>query len=194
MEVITVTDLSQRPAGLGAISEVRSKWGWFVALGIAFVVLGVIAFLNMFMATIASVFYVGLLMLIGAVAQVFHAFGVKSWGSFFFWLLSGLLYAVAGVVTLRNPLLASVVLTLVRAISLIVGGILRIWAGFSSRPQASWGWIVASGVVTLLAGLVIWRHWPVSSLWILGMFLSIDLMFQGWSDIAFGLALRRQPA
>jgi uncharacterized membrane protein HdeD (DUF308 family) len=194
MEVITVTDLSQRPAGLGAISEVRSKWGWFVALGIAFVVLGVIAFLNMFMATIASVFYVGLLMLIGAVAQVFHAFGVKSWGSFFFWLLSGLLYAVAGVVTLRNPLLASVVLTLVLAISLIVGGILRIWAGFSSRPQASWGWIVASGVVTLLAGLVIWRHWPVSSLWILGMFLSIDLMFQGWSDIAFGLALRRQPA
>jgi uncharacterized membrane protein HdeD (DUF308 family) len=191
MEVTTVTDLSQRPGSLSAISEVRSKWGWFVALGIAFVVLGVIAFLNMFLATIASVFYVGLLMLVGAVAQIFHAFGVKGWGSFFFWLLSGLLYAVAGIIALRNPLLASVVLTLVLGISLIAGGILKIWVGFSSRPQANWGWIVAAGVVTLLAGLLIARHWPINSVFILGMFLSIDLMFQGWSDIAFGLALRR---
>jgi uncharacterized membrane protein HdeD (DUF308 family) len=185
-----MTDVSRSP-GLGAIAESRSKWGWFVALGVAFVVLGIIAFLNVVMATIASVFYVGLLMLIGAVVQVVHAFGVKTWGSFFFWLLAGLVYAVAGIVTLQNPLLASAILTLVLAWALIIGGILRIWVGFSARSQPSWGWIVAGGVLTLLAGIVIAIHWPVNSLWILGMFLAIDLMFQGWSDIAFGLALRR---
>ena len=90
-----------------------------------------------------------------------------------------------------NPVLASVVLTLTLAIALIVGGIFKIWVGFSARPQTGWGWIVAAGVLTMLAGLVIAMRWPVNSLWILGMFLAIDLIFQGWSFIAFGLALRR---
>ena len=51
--------------------------------------------------------------------------------------------------------------------------------------------MVAGGVITLLAGIVIAIGWPVNSLWILGMFLAIDLIFQGWSFVAFGLALRR---
>ena len=115
-------------ASARAIAEVRAKWGWFVALGIALLVLGGIAFFNVFLATVVSVFYVGVLMLIGAGAEIAHAFGVKTWGSFFWLLLSGIVYAVAGIVTLMNPLLASVVLTFILAIALVVGGIFRIWA------------------------------------------------------------------
>jgi len=86
-----MSDIAQSPRSLGSsISEVRSKWGWFVALGIAFLVLGAIAFFNVVTATVVSVFYVGMLMLIGAVMEIIHAFGVKSWGSFFWWLLSGI--------------------------------------------------------------------------------------------------------
>nr|WP_316653066.1 hypothetical protein [uncultured Gellertiella sp.] len=33
--------------------------------------------------------------------------------------------------------------------------------------------------------------WPASSLWVLGIFLSVDLMIQGFSLIALALALRR---
>jgi uncharacterized membrane protein HdeD (DUF308 family) len=84
-----------------------------------------------------------------------------------------------------------VVLTFVLAIALVAGGIFRIWVGFSARPQTGWGWIVAAGVITLLAGIVIAMRWPVNSLYILGLFLAIDLTFQGWSYIAFGMALRR---
>ena len=187
-----MTDVSHSPRGLGgAIAEVRAKWGWFVALGIALLVLGGIAFFNVFLATVVSVFYVGVLMLIGAGAEIAHAFGVKTWGSFFWLLLSGIVYAVAGIVTLMNPLLASVVLTFILAIALVAGGIFRIWSGFSARPQKGWGWIVAAGVITLLAGIVIAMRWPVNSLYILGLFLAIDLTFQGWSYIAFGMALRR---
>ena len=58
------------------------------------------------------------------------------------------------------------------------------------RPAKSWGWIVAAGIVTILAGLVIATGWPVNSLWVIGLFLGIDLLFQGWSYIAIGLALR----
>ena len=49
---------------------------------------------------------------------------------------------------------------------------------------------MVAGVLTVLAGIVIAVGWPVNSVWVLGMFLAIDLMFQGWSYIAFGLALR----
>jgi uncharacterized membrane protein HdeD (DUF308 family) len=187
-----MTDVPHSSKSLGAsIAEVRSKWGWFVALGAAFLVLGAIAFFNMFVATVASVYFVGWLMLIGAAVEIAHAFGVKTWSSFFWWLLSGLAYAVAGIVALINPLLASAVLTLILAIALVAGGVLRIWVGMKARPDANWGWVVAGGVITLLLGLIIAIGWPVNSLWTLGMFLAIDLIFQGWSFIAFGLALRR---
>jgi len=188
----TMSDIAQSPRSLGSsISEVRSKWGWFVALGIAFLVLGAIAFFNVVTATVVSVFYVGMLMLIGAVMEIIHAFGVKSWSRFFYWLLSGLLYAVAGFFAFDNPLLASTVLTLLLAVALVASGALRVWVGYSHRPENGWGWVVAAGLISVLAGLTIAMGWPVNSLWVLGLFLAIDLIFQGWSFIAIGLALKK---
>jgi uncharacterized membrane protein HdeD (DUF308 family) len=52
-------------------------------------------------------------------------------------------------------------------------------------------WIVLSGAITLLLGIVILAHWPVSSLYILGIFLGIDLIFIGGTWLAMGLALRK---
>ncbi|MFC4624347.1 HdeD family acid-resistance protein [Daeguia caeni] len=172
-------------------SEVSSKWGWFVALGVALLVLGGIAFGNLVVATVVSVYYVGMMMLIAGVIEIIHAFGVKSWGQFFFWVLSGLLYAAAGVIAFINPILAAGVLTFLLAAALLGSGIFRIYQGFKSKPATGWGWIVAGGVVTALAGLVVALQWPVNSLFILGLFLAIDLIFQGWAFIAFGLGIRK---
>jgi hypothetical protein len=77
---------------------------------------------------------------------------MKGWGGFFYWLLSGLLYGAAGVIAFIDPALAAVALTLVLAIALITSGILRIWMGIRRlRPAPGWGWVVASGVVSVLA-------------------------------------------
>ena len=185
------TDSAHAPGTISASStEIRDKWGWFVAVGVAFVVLGTIAFLNVFVATVASVYFIGLLMLIGGAIQIAEAFGVKSWGSFLIWLLSGILYAAAGILAFMNPLLASLELTLALAIVLVASGLMRIWIGIKERPGNNWGWIVAAGVVTLILGIIVALGWPVNSLWVLGLFLAVDLIFQGWSFIAFGLALR----
>ncbi|MEO9337357.1 HdeD family acid-resistance protein [Mesorhizobium sp. SB112] len=182
---------SELPEALNnAIDDARSKWGWFIALGVLLLIFGGVAFANLIVATVASVYFVGSLMLIGGVLQIFHAFGVKSWSSFFWWFLGGILYAVAGVLAFSNPLLASAVLTFLLAVSLIANGILRVWTGLKVKPSSGWGWLVAAGVITALAGLVIAMGWPVNSLWILGLFLAIDLIFQGWAFIAFGLALK----
>jgi uncharacterized membrane protein HdeD (DUF308 family) len=174
-----------------AIGQARDKWGWFVALGVLLLILGGIAFANLFVATVASVFFVGWLMLISGIVEIIQAFGVKTWGRFFYWLASGLLYAVAGFFAFYNPLLASAVLTFLLAVALVASGALRAWVGYQHREQRGSGWIIAAGIVTVLAGLVIAMGWPVNSLWILGLFLAIDLIFQGWTFIAFGLALRK---
>lgn len=181
------------PSGsLGAaMREARAKWGWFVALGVLLLVVGGVAAANLLVATVASVFFVGTLMLIAGAGQIVHAFSVKDWGGFVWWLLSGVLYAASGVIAFMNPLLASAVLTLLLAASLLASGILRVWVGFKERPQSGWGWVVAGGAVTAILGLIIAVGWPVNSLWVLGMFLAIDMIFQGWTLIAVGLALKR---
>jgi uncharacterized membrane protein HdeD (DUF308 family) len=127
-----------------AIGQTREKWGWFVGLGVVLLILGGIAFGNLFIATVASVYVVGWLMLVAGIIEIMHAFGVKTWGRFFYWLLSGLLYAVAGFFAFDNPLLASAVLTFLLAVALVASGALRAWVGYSHRPERGWGWIVAA--------------------------------------------------
>jgi uncharacterized membrane protein HdeD (DUF308 family) len=186
-----MTSLTQ-PFGAPVLAPLRAKSGWIVALGVIYVIAGLIALGSVAMATVVSVFIVGIMMLIAGVAEVINAFQVKSWGKFLFWLILGALYIVAGFVTFENPLLAAAILTLILGIALVASGIMRIVLAFSVKQGMPWVWIVVSGAITLLLGLIILAHWPVSSLYILGLFLGIDLVFAGAGWIGLGLGLRRR--
>ncbi|MCC7048325.1 MAG: HdeD family acid-resistance protein [Alphaproteobacteria bacterium] len=177
-----------------ARDSVRTKWPWFAVLGGALIALGFVAAFNLFAATVASVLVIGALMLVAGIGQLIHAFQVKGWSSVVFWVLSGIVYALAGLSAFLNPLLASAILTLLLAATLVVAGALRFWVGIRARAHRRAGWIVASGLLTLATGIVIFAGWPVTSLWVLGLMLAIDLTFQGWSLLAFGLALRARAA
>ncbi|OWV92443.1 hypothetical protein ATY78_02625 [Rhizobium sp. R635] len=172
-------------------SSLQSKWIWFVGLGVLLLVCGLIALGNLMLATVVSVYYVGMLMLFGGVIYLVHAFQVRGWDHVLFWALSGLLYVLAGICAFINPILTSAALTLFLAIALLIAGVFRTWVGRRMKPAKGWGWIVASGVTTALAGFVIALGWPVNSLWILGLFLAADLILQGWTMIAFGFGIRR---
>ena len=172
-------------------APLRAKWGWIVALGVVYLIAGFIALGSVMMATVASVLIVGVMMIIAGVAEVISAFQIKSWGKFLLWVLLGLLYVVAGFVTFQNPLLAAVLLTLILGSSLVASGIMRIILAFSMKRESPWIWVLLSGVITLLLGLLIWAHWPVSSLYILGVFLGIDLIMAGVGWIGLGFGLRR---
>ncbi|MDF2997346.1 MAG: hypothetical protein K0R27_2983 [Xanthobacteraceae bacterium] len=189
----TSESLTPTPAGsiAGHLSAMRAKWGWFVALGVLMLVAGLIALGNLVLGTVASVFYVGAMMAVAGVGEIFHAFQVKGWGAFFFWLLSGLLYLAAGIIAFMNPLLAAGVLTLLLGISLIVSAVFRGVAAWHARPHAGWGWLEASAIITLLLGIIILIGWPVNSLWILGMFLGIDLIFSGVAVLMLGMRLKK---
>jgi uncharacterized membrane protein HdeD (DUF308 family) len=173
------------------LAPLRAKSGWIVALGAVYVLAGIVALGSVMLATVASVVIVGVMMIIAGVAEVFSAFQVKSWGKFLLWALLGVLYIVAGFVTFENPLLAAVLLTLILGASLVASGVMRIILGFSMKREMPWIWVVLSGVITLLLGLLILAHWPVSSLYILGLFLGIDLVLAGASWMGLGLGLRR---
>ena len=119
---------------------------------------------------------------------------MKSWGKFFLWLLLGALYVVAGILTLENPLLTAKLLTLLLGASLIASGVREIILAFNMQAGLSWTVVVLAGVVTLLVGLVIVAKWPVGSLYILGIFLAVDLIFTGNRlSISIGLGLKPHP-
>lgn len=166
---------------------------WFVVLGVIVFGAGLIAAANVLMATFVSVLIVGAMMIAGGIMEIVHAFGVRTWGGFALWLLTGILYTIAGVLTFYNPLFATAVITLMIAISLAAAGAVRVWVGLTQRGSTGWGWIVVGGLVTLAVGLFIMMRWPINSLWVLGLFLAVDLMVQGLSYVTYGLGFKRNP-
>lgn len=187
----SMTGSTRSFADRSGLEPLRAKSGWIIALGVVYVIAGIIALGSVVMATVVSVFVVGIMMLIAGVAEVINAFQIKTWGKFLLWLLLGALYIVAGFLTFENPLLAAAILTLFLGVALIVSGITRIILAFSMQSVMPWVWVLLSGIITLLLGLVIVAHWPVAGLYVLGIFLGVDLVLAGASWIGIGLGLKR---
>ena len=169
----------------------RTGWGWFVALGIAQLVLGIVAWFDVIAFTIAGVIFIGALLLVAGVFQVFHAFMDREWGGFALHLLVGILYIVGGFLLMDEPLQGSLVITLLVAAALVVGGVLRIAIGIQHRHMAGWGLLIASGVISLIVGILLYLMLPWSGLWVVGTLIAVELIFHGVSWIQFGLALHR---
>jgi uncharacterized membrane protein HdeD (DUF308 family) len=185
-----MTSITQTPSGT-ELEPLRAKSGWIVALGVIYVIAGFVALGSVVMATAVSVFVVGIMFVIAGIAEVIGAFQVKTWGKFLLWIALGALYVIAGIEAIQNPLFAAVVLTLALGVTLVVSGIVRIILAFGMKAGNAWIWLLLSGAITLLLGLIILARWPVSSLYVLGLFLGIDLVFAGSGWIALGLGLRR---
>jgi len=166
-----------------------SAWGWFIALGVVLIVLGALAFFNLPAATTVSVYAVGIFMLVGAGAQLGVAFLIRSGLGIL--LLNALLYGAAGVLTIANPTLAEKTLTLLLGFALIFSGVMRIWWSLVLSSLPGWGWITASGIVSVIGGIVFIAGWPADTVWLLGMVLAVDLTFQGATAIGWGFALKQ---
>lgn len=174
----------------GALQTLQASWRWFITVGVLLLVLGLIASVHALAATLFSVVFIGVLVVVAGVSQLIQAWRIKSWPGFILWSLAGLLYAVAGIIAITNPIAGAAALTLLLGATLIATGALRLWLWFNNRSQQGWRWIALSGVITLLAGILIAAGWPGNSLWLLGLLLALDLLFQGWTLLLLGLALR----
>lgn len=175
------------------LSKLRRNWGWLLALGVALIILGIIALVDSVYATVVSMFVFGWLLLIAGILEAVQAFRHREHGHLLLFTLNAALSIVVGIMLLRSPLAGAVIVTLLLAVYFIVAGLFRIVAALAARIPG-WGWALANGIISLVLGIMVWAQWPVSALWIIGMFIGIDLIFTGWSQVGLGLAVRRLPA
>lgn len=176
----------------GALRSLQAKWGWIVALGVIYVLGGLVALSNEVLSTFVSLAIIGAMMFVAGAVEIVSAFQMKSWGSFFLWILLGLLYCIAGALVFYNPLLAVSVITLVIGAALVASGIVRFILAFQLPKESPRLLVALSAVVTLLLGGIILAQWPVSSLFMLGIFLGVDLLISGFGWISVGLALKNR--
>ncbi|OHB80343.1 MAG: hypothetical protein A2W31_15315 [Planctomycetes bacterium RBG_16_64_10] len=170
----------------------QSEWWWFLLLGIALIVLGTAGIAVPFVVSLVAVKFFGVLLLVAGVAQVVSAFWEGQWSGLFIHLLMGILYTVVGGLIVGNPLEGMAVLTLMLATLLIVGGLFRVIIAMMLQFHM-WGWVLLGGLVSLFLGILIWAQWPATSLVVIGLFLGIEMIFNGWSWVMLGLDLRRLP-
>ena len=180
------------PFSIG-IDEVREHRGWFFGWGIVLIILGAIALSSAFLTTMLSVIFLGWILIIGGVFSVIHALVRRRWHGFFLTLLAGVLYAVAGFLMVTNPAMAAVTLTLLIAMLLVVVGIFRLCVAFS-LPLHHRGWVILIAVISIILGALIWDSWTVSGLWVIGLFIGIDLIFDGWTEVMLSIVVGRAAA
>ena len=179
-----------RPPLRHELAALRSQWWCLLLLGIAQILFGTAACSTAFLVSVVTVMMFGLLLLVGGIAQVIGAFWAGQWSGFFLHLLVGLLYIVNGYLIVDSPLDSTVALTLLLAAMLIFIGIFRIIVALAVRFH-HWGWPLLNGVVSLLLGLMIYKQWPASGLWVIGLFIGIELIFNGWSWVMLAIGLAR---
>ncbi len=176
----------------GRSEDLREIWAFLVGMGVALMVLGAVAIGSSFIATLATVLVFGILLLLGALFQVVTALWGRSWRGFFLHLLAGVLYLVVGVFMIDHPVETALGITLLVAVGLLASGILRMVVSVIERFDG-WGWMLLSGVVSLALGTAIWRQWPLSGLWVIGLFVGIEMLSSGLSWVMLGLAVRSTP-
>jgi uncharacterized membrane protein HdeD (DUF308 family) len=176
-----------------SLHELRASWFWFVGLGAVLMLLGLIAMSYSVFATLATAIVFGYFLLAAGVFYIVGAFFTRGWGGFFLSLLAGVLHLVVGLIVVDRPVEAVLVYTRVMAVFFFVEGLFRAISALAGRFQ-HWGWMLFNGIVTLALGVMIWRQWPLSGLYVVGLFLGIDLVISGASFISLGLSARRLPA
>jgi uncharacterized membrane protein HdeD (DUF308 family) len=170
--------------------ELRKKWGWLLALGVLLIALGTLGLWMSFAMTLATVMLFGALLVVGGVFQLLNAFQLKGWKSVLWHVLIALLYIAAGFVIFTDPVFASVGLTMALAWILIAVGLLRILMAIQLRPVSGWVWPLVSGLIAILLGGMILAQWPASGFWVIGLFVAIEMIVNGWSSVFVALAAR----
>jgi len=177
--------------GLRLLSAIKTNAGISIGVGVALIIAGIVAVCAPFVAGLSVMLMIGAMLIVGGIALCLLALRVGPFGIGFPLLLMGVLMLLAGGYVLAHPVAALASMTLLLAVYFVVAGLVEMAAGFSARPDPGWGWMVTSGVVTLLLGMMLWRQYPLSGVWAIGTLFGIKLLMTGVSMTSIGMAVRR---
>jgi uncharacterized membrane protein HdeD (DUF308 family) len=169
--------------------EVVQYWGWFLAFGIGLLLLGIAAVVRSVAATVVTMLFFGWLLVAASGIEIAQAVMVGHWAGFFHHLLAAILFGVAGLLLVARPVISAEGLTIFMAMFFLIGGLFQLIASIAVALPG-WGWQAADGIITFVLGALVLAQWPASGLWVIGLFVGIDLIFYGCAWIALALSLR----
>ena len=158
--------------------SVKKPVEWMMFLGILVILSGILAIGSPFITGLSVTIFVGAMITVTGVSQLVHAFGL------------GILSVIAGLYLMIRPLQGLLGLTLIAGIFFIADGIGWIALAFSRRPEKGWGWHLFSGIISVLLGIMIFSHWPLSGVWAIGVLFGIRMLNAGFGMAFFGSAIR----
>ena len=165
--------------------------GWSIVLSILLIAFGVLAILLPVEMSFGVVIVIAWMLMISGFFQFLHAFRSKGAGSAIWKTLIAIVYVATGVYLRFNLGIGVAALTLVLIGFFVVQGVIDIFA-YLIRPKIRGsGWVLFDGVITLILGLLIWRHWPSGSLWVIGTLVGINMIVTGFTRLMLTLAVRR---
>jgi uncharacterized membrane protein HdeD (DUF308 family) len=172
-------------------TELHPNWGWLLGLGILFVILGFIGLGMTVGLTLVSMFFLGCLFIIAGIAQLIDACKSHQWKGILGHALIAILYLIGGCLIVYDPILASVVMTALLAWMFIMMGVTRLLMAIVLRHNKGWGWLLFGGLTSIILGILILIQWPASGLWIIGLFIALELLVNGWMSIFMALGMKR---
>lgn len=149
--------------------------------GIIFLLLGLFALSQPYVATLSVELMMGSILVIAGVVQ-----GYRSLTTFKDPVAGPLLIAsafslIVGILLLAYPLTGILTLTLLVSIFFLVDGIAKLVSGFQIRPVRGWGWLALSGLLSLILAFLIFQGWPSTAAWLIGFYLGVYWIFLGAS-------------
>ena len=171
--------------------HLQDEWKWFSTLGVVLMILGLISVIYCIFASQAAVVLFGVLILAGGVVQIVNALWAGKWSGFLLNLLIGIIYVVVGLFMVDDREHAVLILSALIAAFFIVSGIFRIAAALSIQFPG-WGWALLSGMIAILLGVMIYKGWPDTGEVIIGLFIGIEMIFNGWYWVMLGSELRER--
>jgi uncharacterized membrane protein HdeD (DUF308 family) len=163
-------------------AEARKTSAWTTVLSILVILLGLGAIIVPEIAGLAVTLLVGWALLIAGGFEIMHAVGVRG-SRFVLHFLIGILDVVVGFYVILHPGAGLLTLTLFLAVIFVVDGVFTLAWGFRLRPHAGSGWLLFDGAISLVLGILIWAHWPYSSVWFIGTLIGIRLMMEGFGRL-----------
>jgi uncharacterized membrane protein HdeD (DUF308 family) len=176
--------------GSNLTSEVKSRAGWGIFLGIVTAALGVLLIMYpLFAATVTTIF-IGCILVIVGVVDIALALRAHKAGTFFGRLLLGVVYGFGGLLLLFNPQSGVAVLTAVLGVMLLIEAGVTTGLAFQVKPLSGWGWLLFDAVITGILGFLILAHWPASAVWAIGTLVGAAILVRGITRIALSARLR----
>jgi uncharacterized membrane protein HdeD (DUF308 family) len=175
--------------------HLKAAWWWLLLFGVLLAVCGAAAMVVPALTVATSfvaVVVLGVALIVAGMATIISSFWVGKWSGTLLQLLVGILYLVVGFMITDTPGKSVVAMTALLAAFFIVVGLFRMAASLVVRFPY-WGWTLLNGAVTLLLGVIIYRHFPGDSRWAIGLLVGVEMLFHGWTWIMLSLAIRRIP-